>query len=63
MTGVDSLGGRWLRAGGWRPPSSPARTKRLDGLDAWLAERSRRHGGNADVVRQDLAREHGDTEE
>ena len=23
---------RWLRAGGWRRPSSPARTKRLDGL-------------------------------
>jgi len=50
---------RWLRAGGWRPPSSPARTKRLDGLEAWLAERFRRHGGNADVVRQELRAEQG----
>ena len=31
----------------------------LDGLEGWLAERLRRHRGNADVVRQDLAREHG----
>lgn len=33
--------------------------KALDGLEDWLAERFRRHRGNADVVRQDLAREHG----
>jgi transposase len=29
----------------------------LDGLEEWLAERFWRHRGNADVVRQDLARE------
>jgi transposase len=31
----------------------------LDGLEDWLTERFRRHRGNADVVRQDLAREKG----
>jgi transposase len=31
----------------------------LDGLEDWLAERFRRHRGNADVVRQDLERERG----
>ena len=31
----------------------------LDGLEGWLAERFRQHRGNADVVRQELAREHG----
>jgi transposase len=50
---------RWLGLGSWRPCASPSRSKRLDGLDAWLAERFRRHGGNADVVRQDLAAEKG----
>lgn len=50
---------RYLAAGGWAPPRSPARPKALDGLDAWLAERFRRHHGNADVVRQDLQRELG----
>ena len=37
----------------------PRRSKALDGLEGWLAERFRRHRGNADVVRQDLARERG----
>ncbi|TIS04962.1 MAG: IS21 family transposase, partial [Mesorhizobium sp.] len=31
----------------------------LEGLEDWLAERFRQHRGNADVVRQELAREHG----
>jgi hypothetical protein len=31
----------------------------LDGLQDWLAERFRQHHDNADVVRQDLLREHG----
>jgi transposase len=48
---------RWLRAGGWRPPTSPSRSKKLDGLEDWIAERFRRHAGNADVVRQELASE------
>lgn len=31
----------------------------VDGLDDWLRERFFRHGGNADVVRQELESEHG----
>jgi transposase len=46
-------------AGGWVSFGHPRRRRRLDGLDDWLAERFRRHRGNCDVVRQDLAREHG----
>jgi transposase len=50
---------RYLRRGGWRPYRSPPRAGQLDGLADWLAERFRRHRGNADVVRQELADEHG----
>lgn len=50
---------RWLSAGGWRSARPAARGKALDGLEGWLAERFRRHAGNADVVRQELAAEHG----
>jgi transposase len=50
---------RYLDAGGWAPAPVPRRPKTLDGLESWLAERFRRHRGNADVVRQDLEREHG----
>src|SRR6516165_3993494 len=50
---------RYLLAGGWLAIRRPRRRRRLDGLDDWLAERFRRHRGNCDVVRQDLAREHG----
>lgn len=50
---------RYLEAGGWVAYRTPRRARRLDGLEVWLAERFRRHRGNADVVRQDLAREHG----
>src|SRR5690242_7043297 len=52
---------RWLAEGAWRPCASPSRSRRLDGLSEWLAERFRRHAGNADVVRQELAREKGIT--
>ena len=52
---------RYLEAGGWTPAKIPPRRKALDGLETWLAERFRRHRGNADVVRQDLQREHGVT--
>lgn len=31
----------------------------FDGLDDWLRERFFRHDGNADVIRQELAIEHG----
>lgn len=36
---------------------TPSRSKKLDGLSDWLAERFRRHRGNADVIRQELAQE------
>jgi transposase len=49
----------YLRQGGWQPYQSPKRRSRLQGLEAWLAERFVQHRGNADVVRQDLQREHG----
>ncbi len=48
---------QWLARGDWRPCASPSRSKRLDGLSEWLRERFHRHAGNADVVRQELARE------
>ncbi|WP_446719473.1 IS21 family transposase [Inquilinus sp. OTU3971] len=50
---------RYVAAGGWAAYRRPARSRALAGLEEWLAERFRRHRGNADVVRQDLAREHG----
>ena len=50
---------RYLEAGGWRPFRTPERNKRLDGCEDWLRERLRRHRGNADVVRQELASELG----
>lgn len=50
---------RYLAAGGWQGYPARKRRRVLDGLEAWLAERFRRHRGNADVIRQDLAREHG----
>ena len=49
----------YLRNGGWIPYKQPQRASRLAGLDDWLNERITRHRGNADVVRQDLEREHG----
>ena len=48
---------RWLQFGDWRPCVTPSRSKKLDGLADWLAERFRRHRGNADVIRQELAQE------
>jgi transposase len=50
---------RYLEVGGWTGYRSPCRAKALDGLEPWLAERFRRHRGNADVVRQELECEHG----
>ena len=49
----------YIAAGGWTPYRQPARKKALDGLEDWLRERLRRHRGNADVVRQELASEKG----
>ena len=48
---------RYVKAGGFVEYRAPRRTKALDGREDFLAERFRRHRGNADVVRQDLARE------
>lgn len=45
----------YVDAGGVKPFKAPARPKKLDGLDDWLRERFVRHGGNTDVVRQELA--------
>ncbi|HJZ31102.1 MAG TPA: IS21 family transposase [Hyphomicrobiaceae bacterium] len=50
---------RYLAAAGWVRYRVGRRVKALDGLEEWLAERFRRHRGNAEVVRQDLAREKG----
>ena len=50
---------RYIEAGGWQPFRKPARRKLLDGLEGWMRERFRRHRGNADVVRQELAAEKG----
>ncbi len=50
---------RYLRAGGPVSYRQPERRTAFDGLDDWLRERFFRHGGNADVIRQELASEHG----
>jgi len=50
---------RWLSHGGWEPYAEVSRSRRLDGLSEWLGERFRRHSGNADVIRQELAGEKG----
>ena len=49
----------YLRQGGWRAMDVSARASALAPHRQWLAERLRQHRGNADVVRQDLARELG----
>jgi hypothetical protein len=53
----------YIAAGGWTPYRQPPRKKALDGQATWLAERLRRHHGNADVSHADALRgalEHGD---
>lgn len=50
---------RYLREGGAAPFKKPVRRTAFDGLDDWLHERLFRHDGNADVIRQALAAEHG----
>lgn len=50
---------RYLRRGAWVPYQKANRRSALDGLEVWLCERLRQHRGNADVVRQELEREHG----
>jgi transposase len=48
-------------ADGWVAFRSVSRPSVLGGLQSWLTERFRQHRGNADVVRQELAAEHGIT--
>lgn len=50
---------RYLRTGGPVAYRQPERRTAFDGLDEWLRERFFRHDGNADVIRQELASEHG----
>ena len=50
---------RYVAAGGWALSRAPARASVLAGHEGWMAERFRRHHGNADVVRQELASEVG----
>lgn len=50
---------RYLRVGGAVPFRGAERRTAFEGLDDWLRERFFRHGGNADVVRQELESEHG----
>ena len=50
---------RYLRDGGWTGYGRAGRPTALAGLETWLEERLIRHGGNADVVRQELALERG----
>lgn len=52
---------RYLRAGGCVAYKVARRKRALRGLERWLSERLQQHYGNADVVRQDLARERGIT--
>jgi transposase len=51
----------YVSVGEWRGYRRRGRRRKLAGETAWLRERLIRHGGNADVVRQDLARERGIT--
>jgi transposase len=50
---------RYLAAGGWAPWRAPTRPSVLAEHTDWISERLRRHCGNADVVRQELASELG----
>src|SRR5215469_3428554 len=50
---------RYLAEGGWVAYRGRGRRRTLSGLEDWVAERFRRHAGNADVVRQELESEKG----
>jgi transposase len=50
---------RYIKAGGWQAYGQPRRSGKLDGLDEWLSATFIQHRGNADVVRQELLRQHG----
>ncbi len=50
---------RYLSQGGWTPYRRARRERALSAHADWIAERFRRHRGNADVVRQELESELG----
>ena len=50
---------RYVAEGGWVAYRGRGRPRALSGHEEWLAGCFRRHGGNADVVRQELEREKG----
>ena len=50
---------RYVRAGEWRPYGGSSRSERLAGREQWLEAEFRRHRGNAEVVRQELLKQHG----
>lgn len=49
----------YVGQGSWLPYRGRGRPRKLAGLEDWVAERFRRHAGNADVVRQELLAEKG----
>ena len=50
---------RYVAADGWMAYSRRSGGGKLEDQAAWLKERFFQHGGNAEVVRQDLLREQG----
>ena len=48
---------KYINCNGVLPNAKP-RSKKLDDLDEWLAERYQQHRGNADVIRQELLTDH-----
>jgi uncharacterized protein YjcR len=48
----------YRRQGEWLPYNVPKRVKKLDALDIWLEEMFHLHKGNAEVIRQELVRQH-----
>lgn len=58
--GCSRMTVRWcVSRGGCAPYRGVGRPRALAGLKDWLAERFRRHAGNADVARQELTAEKG----
>ncbi|MBV8892190.1 MAG: hypothetical protein JO266_09530 [Acidobacteria bacterium] len=47
----------YVAQGGWVGHRGGGRPRKLAGLEDWVAERFRRHAGNADIVRQELVAE------
>jgi len=48
----------YRRQGKWVPYNTPKRMRRLEALDVWLEEMFDLHRGNAEVIRQELVRQH-----